>query len=380
MTAAAGAGTAGKKFAAKAGLLGSSMVALNRASRRPPAIAYTIAAIQPPLFSSCNCQKYRIRPGATPKLTKSARLSSSAPNFDCPLIMRATRPSRPSSTAANTIAPTANSIRPSVESRIAVSPAQIASKVMKLGTSIRTGIGRNRRRRNSGDLGSKAIMPIHIASAGPLRHWGGEAAIRARRWLIGAVGPAGVAELEIGQDGLARDRGLAFGDQRFGAFRQVYVEARAEADQSEPLAGADRLAFADEADDPPRHQACDLDHADTALRRGDHQRITLVVLARLVELGIDEGARPIGDAVDPPRHRTAVHMAVEHAHEDRDARQRPVAETEFGRRQYLRHHRDAPVGRRHHDALAHRRHPHRIAEEQRAPDGKPRADPAQRRR
>ena len=125
------------------------MVALKRASRRPPLIANTIAAIQPPLFSSCNCQKYRIRPGATPKLTKSARLSSSAPNFDWPLIMRATRPSMPSSTAANTIAATASSIRPSVDSRIAVSPAQIASSVMTLGTSIRTGIGRNRRRRNS---------------------------------------------------------------------------------------------------------------------------------------------------------------------------------------------------------------------------------------
>jgi hypothetical protein len=41
------------------------------------------------------------------------------------------------------------SIRPSVDRRIAVSPAQIASSVMTLGTSIRTGIGRKRRRRNS---------------------------------------------------------------------------------------------------------------------------------------------------------------------------------------------------------------------------------------
>ena len=34
-----------------------------------------------------------MRPGATPKLKKSARLSSSAPKRDVPLIMRATRPS-----------------------------------------------------------------------------------------------------------------------------------------------------------------------------------------------------------------------------------------------------------------------------------------------
>ena len=156
------------------------MVALKRASRSPPEIANTIAAIQPPLFNSCNCQKYRISPGATPKLTKSARLSSSAPNFDWPLIMRATRPSMPSRKAANTIAPTAMSIRPSVERRIAVRPAQIASKVMTLGTSIRTGIGRNRRRRISGVLGSNGICMArpYIASAGPFRHCVGRAARR----------------------------------------------------------------------------------------------------------------------------------------------------------------------------------------------------------
>ena len=39
----------------------------------------------------------------------------------------ATRPSTPSSTAANTMAATASSIRPSIDRRIAVSPAQIAS-------------------------------------------------------------------------------------------------------------------------------------------------------------------------------------------------------------------------------------------------------------
>ena len=58
------------------------------------------------------------------------------------------------------IAATASSIRPSVDRRIAVRPAQIASSVMTLGTSIRTGIGRNRRRRISGDLGSFCIRSI----------------------------------------------------------------------------------------------------------------------------------------------------------------------------------------------------------------------------
>src|SRR4051794_18438752 len=283
------------------------MVALKRASLRPALMARIIAAIQPTLLSSCSCQKYRISPGATPKLTKSARLSSSAPNFDCPLIMRATRPSMPSSTAANTIAATANSIRPSVDSRIAVSPAQIASSVTTLGTSIRTGIGRNRRRRISGFLGSKGICmaSLHIASADRLRHRGDGRPFRQPGWLIGAVNPAAVAQPEIGQNRLPGHRGLALGNQRFGAFGQVYVEPRAEADQPEPLAGADHLPFAHKRDNSTRHQARDLNHADAAVRRRDHQRITLIVLARLVEFGVDEGARPVRDPVDPTRHRTA---------------------------------------------------------------------------
>ena len=46
--------------------------------------------------------------GATPKLTKSDRLSSSAPKREVPLRNRARRPSRPSRIAANTMAATAS--------------------------------------------------------------------------------------------------------------------------------------------------------------------------------------------------------------------------------------------------------------------------------
>src|ERR1700731_3040189 len=205
------------------------------------------------------------------------------------------------------------------------------------------------------------------------------AAHPAAEWLIGAKSSTVLAKPEISQNGLPGDRGLTLRHQHFGAFGQVYVEPRSETDQPEALSGGDRLSFANERYDPPRQQAGDLDHADAALWGRDYERIALVVLARLVELGIDEDTRPIRDAVDPSRHRTAVHVAVEHAHEYRDARQRPVAEAEFGRRQYLRHHRDASVGRRHHDALAHRRHPDRIGKKQRAPPRQQRAEPAERR-
>ena len=109
MMAPAGAGTPVKKLPAQAGRFGSSICTLKRASRSAAQIANTIAAIQPRLPSAFRPQKYRMRPGATPKLKKSARLSSSAPKREVPLIMRATRPSTASSIAANTIAPSASS-------------------------------------------------------------------------------------------------------------------------------------------------------------------------------------------------------------------------------------------------------------------------------
>src|SRR5258708_3991480 len=98
------AGMPTKKLAAQEGRLGSSIVTLKRARRRPAAIANTMAPIQPAALASCRLQKYSVTPGATPKFTKSARLSSSAPKRDVPLRRRATRPSMPSSTAANTMA------------------------------------------------------------------------------------------------------------------------------------------------------------------------------------------------------------------------------------------------------------------------------------
>ena len=73
--APAGAGIPVKKLPAQIGLLGSSIITLKRASRRPAQIAKTSAAIHPADLSSCRPQKYRINAGATPKLTKSARLS-----------------------------------------------------------------------------------------------------------------------------------------------------------------------------------------------------------------------------------------------------------------------------------------------------------------
>ncbi len=148
--APAGAGMPVKKFPAQAGLFGLSIITLKRASRRPAQIANTSATIQPADLSSCKPQKYRISAGATPKFTKSARLSSSAPKREVPLSMRARRPSMPSSSAANTIAASAKSSLFSTASRIEVSPAHNAKSVIRLGSSVRTGIALKRRRRGGG--------------------------------------------------------------------------------------------------------------------------------------------------------------------------------------------------------------------------------------
>ena len=111
---------------------------------------------------------------------------------------------------------------------------------------------------------------------------------------------------------------------------------------------------------------------------GDDQGVALVVLARLVEVGVDELAGAIDHPLDPPRHRAPVHVAIEHAHEDRNPRQRPFAEPQLRRRHRIHHPADAAVGRRNHEALAQRRDADRVAEEIGAPGRRQRADPAER--
>src|SRR5262249_5755974 len=127
--------------------------------------------------------------------------------------------------------------------------------------------------------------------------------------LADPEGAAGVERAQVGEHRLARDGGLAFRHQRTNALGEIDVETRAEADQAEALARRDGHALAHERDDAPRDQAGDLHHPDAvAARRHDDEAVALVVLARLVEIGIDEGAGVIGDALDAAAHRAAVHM------------------------------------------------------------------------
>jgi hypothetical protein len=72
-------------------------------------------------------------------------------------------------------------------------------------------------------------------------------------------------------------------------------------------------------------------------------------------------------------------MAVEHAHEDGNARERPDAELEFLRRHRIGHAAHAAVGRRDQDAFSRWCNPRRIAEEIRAPERRDDREPAERR-
>src|SRR5437016_1394849 len=266
--APAGAGMPVKKLPAQAGLFGSSIMTLKRASRSPVEIANTSAAIQPAWPSSCRPQKYSISAGATPKLTKSARLSSSAPKREVPLSMRATRPSMPSSVAANTIAATAHSSLASIASRMAVRPAHNASSVIRFGTSVRTGIWRKRRRFCGARVGSKGAVSMSPNIAGDSWHrHGSPNSSRYTKRLADPEGEFPSRCAQVCDHGLARDRGLPLRHQGPRALGQVDIDTRAEPDHADALASTHACALAREDDDAPGDQACDL-HDNDARRAG----------------------------------------------------------------------------------------------------------------
>ena len=72
--------------------------------------------------------------GATPNETMSDKLSYSAPNALCVLVMRATRPSNPSNTIAIKIAMAASSKCPFIACTMAKKPENSAAEVNKLGS------------------------------------------------------------------------------------------------------------------------------------------------------------------------------------------------------------------------------------------------------
>ena len=147
---------------------------------------------------------------------------------------------------------------------------------------------------------------------------------------------------------LAADHGLAFQHQGQHALRQIEIGAAAEADDAE-------------AARPPGHESPSFtsQRMRRAMRPGDlhdrdlppvgqadGERVALVLVRRLVEIGAEELAVAIGDAGHRAVRRHAVHMHVEHREENRDAPAGQGAEAEFRRRHGERDADDMAVGRR----------------------------------
>src|SRR3546814_9586568 len=122
----------------------------------------------------------------------------------------------------------------------------------------------------------------------------------------------------LAQDRLARDGALAQHDAGRGSGGQIDVDPATEADQADALPGGDHVARLHEGHDPPRHKARDLGEADAhAIMPFDQDMLPLIILARLVEVGVQELAGNIEDRLHRPADGRAVDVHVEHAHEYR---------------------------------------------------------------
>src|SRR5437660_10605253 len=116
---------------------------------------------------------------------------------------------------------------------------------------------------------------------------------------------------------------MALAEQRLRAVGAVDIEPRPDEDHADPRARADARALARKANNAAREKAGDLHHGDAPLPARNHERVALVVLTGLIEVGIDESAGLVDDLLDPAGDRAAVHVTIEDAHEDRDALHRP---------------------------------------------------------
>src|SRR6185369_10424774 len=110
----------------------------------------------------------------------------------------------------------------------------------------------------------------------------------------------------------AADRVLALDHQRIRPRRQVYINPAAEADQAVARTRARRLAIDQVAADAPGDQARDLHHRyRLAAGQVDAHRHPLVVLARLVEGGVEELAGAVRQRPHQPVDRDALDVNVE---------------------------------------------------------------------
>src|SRR5579862_2689833 len=183
---------------------------------------------------------------------------------------------------------------------------------------------------------------------------------------------------EIGNHGLPADRARFRFDQRPCRGRQIDIDARAETDEAEAIAGADRIPLRDEAHDAPRDKAGDLHHPDPPDQGIDDKTVAFIVFAGFVKIGIDEEPRPVNNLADAAGERRAVHMAIEHRHENRDAQHGLRTEAELRRRRKGADRSHRAIRGSNNEIVPKRGYTRRIAKEISAPKRQDEPDPAER--
>src|SRR5205823_4680102 len=119
----------------------------------------------------------------------------------------------------------------------------------------------------------------------------------------------------------------------------------------------------------------DLHHAETAKAIFENQSIALIVFACLIKIGIEKKTRPIGNLCHPSGNWRAVHMAVEHRHEDRNPLHRFWSKAKLGRRWEISDRAHDPIGGCDDQIFIKWRQADRISEEIGAPSGRDHACP-----
>src|SRR4249919_1380036 len=120
-------------------------------------------------------------------------------------------------------------------------------------------------------------------------------------------------DTDFAKDRFPGDGPLAKQHLAAGPRRKKYVNPAPEPDQADPLSGLDPVAFLDERKDTTRDQACDLRESDLQpVLPLDQEVLPLIVFAGLVQVGVQEFARHIGNALDGAGDRRTIDMDVEY--------------------------------------------------------------------
>ncbi|GBF26442.1 hypothetical protein MnTg02_01482 [bacterium MnTg02] len=162
--------------------------------------------------------------------------------------------------------------------------------------------------------------------------------------------------------------------------RQIDIHPAAEPDQSEPLANANSTTIFDKHYDTPRHKPRNLHNADLLpLMRFQDQGTPLIVVARLIQGGIQKQSGRIDRTKNFAGHWRSIYMHIENRQKNRNTDHRLVTELEIPKWRNLIDRHNQPIGGADHKPLAQWSYTIRIAKKIGNIDGQKHADPAQRR-